>query len=386
MSKKSLAVLAIALAVAGSAAAQNVAIVNGKAVPKARLDLLMQQATRGGQQPVTPELEARARDEVVLREIFAQEAEKRGVAASAEYRSQMELARQTILIRELFADYQKKNPVSDAEAKAEYDKFKAQSTGTEYRARHILVEKEDEAKSLLKQLIAGAKFDELAKKHSTDKGSGANGGDLDFAKPDAYVPEFGQAMAALKKGETTADAGEEPVRLAHHQARRHARGAVPALRRGQAADPAAPGPAEGAAVPGRPAQEGQDGLQVRRAVSAVTGPRGACRAYLTDTRTGMRRRPKPRSKRGAKRPATARAAVRAAALGIERVVQHRMPVALDQRCAAAGAERGAAFGVVHVAGVDMAQAVGQRDAGAHAPASRPAWRACHPSCSRGGRP
>ena len=203
MSRKSIAVLTLALALAGAAAAQNVAVVNGKAVPKARLDLLMQQATRGGQQPVTPELEQRARDEVVLREVFAQEAEKRGIAASAEYRNQMELARQTILIRELFADYQKKNPISDADAKAEYEKFKSQASGTEYRARHILVEKEDEAKSLLKQLIAGAKFEDLAKKHSTDKGSGANGGDLDFAKPDAYVPEFGQALVALKKGETT---------------------------------------------------------------------------------------------------------------------------------------------------------------------------------------
>ena len=94
--------------------------------------------------------------------------------------------------------------MTDAEAKAEYDKFKAQATGTEYRARHILVEKEDEAKALLKQLNGGAKFDDLAKKHSTDKGSGANGGDLDFAKPESYVPEFGQAMIALKKGETTA--------------------------------------------------------------------------------------------------------------------------------------------------------------------------------------
>jgi peptidyl-prolyl cis-trans isomerase C len=204
MSQKSLAVLALALAVAGSAAAQNVAVVNGKAVPKSRADLLMVQATRGGQQPVTPELEQRVREEVVLREIFAQEADKRGIAAGAEYRNQLELARQTILIRELFADYQKKNPVSDAEVKAEYDKLKGQSTGTEYRARHILVEKEDEAKSLLKQLITGAKFEELAKKHSTDKGSGANGGDLDFAKPESYVPEFSQALVALKKGETTA--------------------------------------------------------------------------------------------------------------------------------------------------------------------------------------
>jgi peptidyl-prolyl cis-trans isomerase C len=204
MSPKSLAVLAFALAVAGSAAAQNVAIVNGKAVPKARLDILLQQASRGGQQPITPELEAQARDNVVMFEIFAQEAEKRGMAATAAYRNQMEFMRQRILVGELFADYQKKNPITDAEAKAEYDKFKAQAAGTEYRARHILVDKEEEANALLKQLAAGAKFDELAKKHSTDKGSGANGGDLDFAKPESYVPEFSKALVALKKGETTA--------------------------------------------------------------------------------------------------------------------------------------------------------------------------------------
>jgi len=203
MSHKSIAVLVLALALAGGVAAQNVAIVNGKPVPKSRVEVLMVQATRGGQQPVTPELAQRVREEVVLREIFAQEAEKRGVAASADFRSQMELARQTLLIRELFTEFQKKNPVTDAEAQAEYDKAKAQSSGTEYRARHILVEKEDDAKALLAQLKAGANFEELAKKNSTDKGSGANGGDLDFAKPDAYVPEFSQAMVALKKGETT---------------------------------------------------------------------------------------------------------------------------------------------------------------------------------------
>jgi peptidyl-prolyl cis-trans isomerase C len=205
MFQKSVAALAVALAFAGAASAQNVAIVNGKPVPKARVDTLMVQATRGGQQPATPEIESRVREEVVLREIFAQEAEKRGVAAGAEFRKQLELARQTILIRELFNDYRSKNPVTDAEAKAEYDKFKSQATGTEYRARHILVEKEEEARALLAQLKGGAKFDELAKKHSKDTGSAKNGGDLDFAKPDAYVPEFGQAMASLKKGEMTTD-------------------------------------------------------------------------------------------------------------------------------------------------------------------------------------
>ena len=187
--------------------AQNIAIVNGKAVPKSRLTLLVDQAKRSGQQ-VTPELEAQAKDQVVLREIFAQEAEKRGIAASADYKAQMELARQSIMIRELFEDFKKKNPVTDAEAKVEYDKFKAQATGTEYRARHILVEGEEEAKALITQIKAGAKFEDLAKAKSKDPGSGENGGDLDFAKPENYVPEFSKAMTALKKGEMT----ETPVK------------------------------------------------------------------------------------------------------------------------------------------------------------------------------
>ena len=167
----------------------------------------MAQAVKQGQ-PQSPELEAQVRDEVVLREMFQQEAEKRGLAASAEYKSQMEFARQSILIRELFADYQKKNPVSDADTRAEYEKFKAQSAGTEVRARHILVEKEDEAKALITQIKGGMSFEELAKKNSKDPGSGANGGDLDFANPNSYVPEFSQALLKLKKGEMT----ETPVK------------------------------------------------------------------------------------------------------------------------------------------------------------------------------
>ena len=190
-----------------TAQAQNIAIVNGKAVPKARVEILLQQAARAGQQ-ITPEIEGQAREQVVLREIFVQEAEKRGIQATADYRAQMELARQSILIRDLFEDYRKKNPVTEPEAKAEYEKFKSQASGAEYRARHILVEKEDEATGLIAKIKAGEKFEELAKKHSKDPGSGENGGDLDFAKPDSYVPEFSQAMAKLKKGEMT----ETPVK------------------------------------------------------------------------------------------------------------------------------------------------------------------------------
>ncbi len=203
--RMTLVALATVLTLPLAALAQNIAIVNGKAVPKARAEALLDQALR--QQPDrqrTPELEAQVRDEVVLREMFMQEAEKRGLAATADYKTQMEFARQTILIRELFSDFQKKNPVSDAEIQAEYDKFKSQQAGgMEYRARHILVEKEDEAVALIAQIKAGAKFEDLAKEKSKDPGSGANGGDLDFANPSSYVPEFSQALMKLKKGEMT---------------------------------------------------------------------------------------------------------------------------------------------------------------------------------------
>ena len=187
---------------ASGAFAQNVAIVNGKAVPKARVDALALQLARSGR-PVTPEMQGQIREEVIAREVFMQEAEKLGLSAGDDFRTQMELARQAILIRELFADFQKKNPVTDADLKGEYDKFVAANGGKEYKARHILVEKEDEAKAIIASLKKGGKFEDIAKKSSKDPGSGANGGDLDWANPSSYVPEFAEAMVKLNKGQMT---------------------------------------------------------------------------------------------------------------------------------------------------------------------------------------
>ena len=190
-----------------SAFAQNVAIVNGKAVPKTRLDTLAQQVAKSGR-PLTPEIEGQLRDEVIAREVFMQEAEKLGLSATDEFKVQMELARQTILIRELFTDYQKKNPISDTDVKAEYDKFVATNGGKEYKARHILVEKEADAKAIIASLKKGGKFEDIAKKQSKDVGSGAKGGDLDWANPSSYVPEFSAALLTLNKGQLT----ENPVK------------------------------------------------------------------------------------------------------------------------------------------------------------------------------
>ena len=196
------ALSAIIFGLALPALAQNVAIVNGKPVPKARVEALAAQLAKAGR-PVGAEMEGQLKDEVIAREIFMQEAQKRGLDASDDFKAQMELARQTLLIRELFADQQKKNPVSDADIQAEYDKFVSANGGKEYRARHILVEKEDEAKAIIASLKKGGKFDEIAKKQSKDPGSGANGGDLDWANAASYVPEFSSALIKLNKGQTT---------------------------------------------------------------------------------------------------------------------------------------------------------------------------------------
>jgi peptidyl-prolyl cis-trans isomerase C len=185
------------------ASAQNIAIVNGKAVPTTRVEALAQQVARSGR-PITPDVEAQIKEEVIAREIFMQEAQKRGLDATPEYKTQIELARQTILIRELFAEFQKTSAVTDADVQAEYDKFVAANGGKEYRARHILVETKAQADAILASLKKNGKFEDIAKKQSKDPGSGANGGDLDWAAPGNYVKEFSDAMVALNKGQVSA--------------------------------------------------------------------------------------------------------------------------------------------------------------------------------------
>ncbi|WP_420473359.1 peptidylprolyl isomerase [Noviherbaspirillum sp. ST9] len=193
-------------AVALPAFAQNLAVVNGKPVPSSRADAMIKQLAAQGQ-PDSPQLRAMVKEELINREILIQEADKLGLSNSADVKNQVEIARQSIAIRALVQDYLKKNPVKDAEIQAEYDKFKSQAGDKEYHARHILVDKEDEAKAIITKLKGGAKFEDLAKQ-SKDPGSAANGGDLDWASPASFVKPFSDAMVGLQKGQIT----EAPVK------------------------------------------------------------------------------------------------------------------------------------------------------------------------------
>ena len=206
MKKHILTALAAAalLSAASVAMAQNIAIVNGKAVPKSRVDALAEQAAKGGRQ-IPPE---QLRDIVITREIFVQAAIAQGLDATDSYKNQLEISRQQLLIQELVTDFQKKNPVTDEEIKAEYDKFAAENSGKEYHARHILVAKEETAKAIIAKLKKGAKFEDIAKKESIDPSAKTNAGDLDWATPGTYVKEFADALQTLTKGKIT----ETPVK------------------------------------------------------------------------------------------------------------------------------------------------------------------------------
>jgi peptidyl-prolyl cis-trans isomerase C len=201
MLKPARLMLALIAVVAAPAFAQNVATVNGKAIPAAKVDQMVKQVVAQGQQPDSPQLREMVKKELIGREVLLQEADKQGYGKKPEVTAAIDNARQSIIINAMLADYIKKNPVKDAEIQSEYDKYKASIGPTEYHSRHILVATEQEAKDIIAKLKGGAKFEELAK--VSKDGSANNGGDLGWMTPGKLVKPFSDAMVALKNGEIT---------------------------------------------------------------------------------------------------------------------------------------------------------------------------------------
>ncbi len=175
--------------------------VNGVLIPQAYFDALGKQAAQSGRNGA--DVQTAIREELVNREVLAQAAKKRGIDKNPEIAAQMELARQGILIQAFFEDYVKANTVKDDELKSQYEQVRAQMGDSEYKARHILVEKEDDAKAVIAELKKGGDFSKLAKEKSKDPGSKDNGGDLDWGAAGRYVKPFADALKGLQKGQTT---------------------------------------------------------------------------------------------------------------------------------------------------------------------------------------
>lgn len=196
-----------------AAAAASAAVAAAKTgditVAQSQLDLIVKERVAQGQAD-TPELRAFLRDELVNRELFIRAAKAKGLDRDASMKTQMQVAADSILIRAYLNDYMGANGVTDDALKKEYEVIKAGLGDKEYRARHILVEKKEDAEGLIKQLQAGSKFEDLAKANSKDPGSKDNGGDLDWAVPSNYVKPFADALVALQKGKYTPTPVQSP--------------------------------------------------------------------------------------------------------------------------------------------------------------------------------
>lgn len=206
----------LAVLSAPALAAGPVAKVNGKAIPANRAEVLVAHQLAQGQAD-SPELRANVREELVRREILTQAAVKKGFDKRADVRGQLELARQGVLIGAYLNDYVRNLKIGEEQLRKEYDAIRAARGDKEYKARHILVETEGEAKEIIAKLKKGESFDALAKA-SKDPGTRERGGELGWANKANYVPAFAEAMIRLAKGQTTevpvnSDFGWHVIRL-----------------------------------------------------------------------------------------------------------------------------------------------------------------------------
>jgi peptidyl-prolyl cis-trans isomerase C len=149
-----------------------------------------------------PEQRAQLLDNLVRGEIVAQQALKDGLDKNGDTASLLALSRLQILEQAGAENYLKDKKASDAEVQAEYDAQIAAMPKTQYHARHILVSTQAVAQQVIDELKKGAKFEDLAKKYSSDS-SKDQGGDLGWFSPANMVKPFADAVATLKKGETT---------------------------------------------------------------------------------------------------------------------------------------------------------------------------------------
>lgn len=198
-----LLLLAAAVCIVMTDAAQADGVkVNGVTIPQSRIDLFVNNATGQGQAD-SPELRNRIKEEIITREVLAQEAATGGFDKKPEVAAQIEIQQQSVLINAYLQDYVKTHPVADEATKKQYEEFKAQSGGKEYKSHHVLVETEAEAKKIIADLKKGGNFEKIAAQKSKDPGSKGQGGALDWSPASRYVPPFAEALQKLKKGKFT---------------------------------------------------------------------------------------------------------------------------------------------------------------------------------------
>lgn len=178
-----------------------IATVNGAKITASMLE--QYQKTRGFIQNVDKKQQTQLMiEELINREVLYQEGIKNGIDKTAEVQKQFELLKKNIVAGAALRKAADVAKISEKELKAEYEKQKKRLATKEYKASHILLENENDAKKVISMLNKGDNFAELAKNKSTGP-SATHGGDLGWFKPQEMVPPFAAAVATLKNNEYT---------------------------------------------------------------------------------------------------------------------------------------------------------------------------------------
>jgi peptidyl-prolyl cis-trans isomerase C len=180
--------------------------VNGVAVPEidARIAIADRRAAGVADSPA---LQSAVRNQLVARELFAQQARKQGLDKNAVLQARARIAKEELLARAYEEDYLAKHPPTEEQLRKEYDNVKAVSGDKEFHVRHIMLATEDEAKSVISRLRGGESFQSLVSL-SRDEGSRSRGGDLGWRNQAGLQPQFAEAVAKLGKGQYT----QQPVK------------------------------------------------------------------------------------------------------------------------------------------------------------------------------
>ena len=174
--------------------------INGTVLTSKDLDAFINAMSASRGQPMPRE---EALNTLIDRELLYQEALAKGIDKKPEVVQELNDQRRSLLANVAITEMLGTQPATDQELHKIYKERVLDKKLTEYKARHILVKTEGEAKDIIAQLDKGADFSALAKTKSLDTGSGSKGGDLGWFSASQMVPEFSKATAELQKGKYT---------------------------------------------------------------------------------------------------------------------------------------------------------------------------------------
>lgn len=191
-----------------------VATVNGAPITQGLLNLNLRALTSQGQKD-TPELRQAIKEDLINKELIAQEATKLGLAKEIDFPDQITQLKQNLLLQAYLEEHYKKEPITEAKLREEYDRQRKLmgegGNATQYRLSQIVVTTETDAIDLIRRIQKGELFGKLAQEYSIDSASKAQGGSLGWVLPGQVIPVVANTLPSMGKGAVSSAPIQTPV-------------------------------------------------------------------------------------------------------------------------------------------------------------------------------